>query len=160
MKKNRHGFTLIETLLVSSFVIGTLVYLFVQFSNIKTVYDTSFKKDMIPDLYYVHNINMYLSKTNKESVIANLQQNNYVEISDCTFTEDSYCTKLMEMAGVKQAIVVQDNLTALQSELRSTTPNPFSETMYQYILNLSTYQLNQYRVIVEFKNGSVASLLL
>ena len=160
MKKNRKGFTLIETLLVSTFVIGTLVYLFVQFSNIKAVYDTSFKRDMIPDLYYVQNINLYLSKTNISTILTSLEQNNYVEIQDCTFTEESYCSHLMEIANVKKAIVVKDDVTALQEELQNATTNPFSETMYQYILNLSTYGLDAIRVIVEFNNGSVASLLM
>ena len=160
MKKIERGFTLIETLLVSTFVIGTLVYLFVQFSNIKSVYDTSFKRDMIPDLYYVQNINTYLSSINMSGIITTLNQNNYVELQDCTFTDDSYCAHLMEMANVKKAIAVKDDLRNLQTELRNATTNPFSETMYQYILNLSTYGLDAIRVIVEFNNGSIASLLI
>ncbi len=162
MKKNKKGFTLMETLLVSAFIIGTLVYLFVQFSNIKTVYDTSFKRDTIPEIYYVQNLNLYLSSTDINKIISGLQTNNYVEIENCIFTVSGtdYCKKLMQMANVKKAIVVKDQLSALKEQLKNSATNPFSETMYQYIMDLSTFDLEKNRLIVEFTNGTVASLVM
>ena len=43
MKKNNRGFTLVETLVVSSFIVGILVFLFAQFSKLKKSYDASFE---------------------------------------------------------------------------------------------------------------------
>lgn len=160
MKKNRQGFTLMETLIVSTFVIGTLVYLFVQFSNIKKTYDVSFKRDTIPGLYYTQNIVSYLEKVDITNITNALETNEYVEIETCTFTTslESYCTELMKLANVKKAIVTKDDLTNLKTELESTSTNPFSEGMYQYILSLSTPKIEKNRVIIEFNDGTFASL--
>lgn len=160
MKKNKQGFTLIETLLVSTFVVGTLVYLFVQFSNVKKIYDISFERDTIPDLYYVQNITSYLSKIDIRNITTSLNNNEYVEIESCSFTVSSasYCRELMQMANVKKAIVVKDDITNLKKQLNETTNNPFSEKMYQYILSLSNSRIQKPRLIVEFLNGTVASL--
>lgn len=159
MKKNNQGFTLIETLLVSTFVIGILVYLFVQFSNIKKNYDISFERDTIPGLYYVQNIESYLENVDISRITTKLATNDYVEIESCDFmiTSASYCRKLMELANVKKTIVVTTDLKGFQERLQKTT-NPFSETMYQYILSLSPPKIEVNRLIVEFTNGTVASL--
>ena len=50
MKKNSKGFTLVETLIVSAFVIGTLTYLFIQINNSITNYDIAFKYDAVHDV--------------------------------------------------------------------------------------------------------------
>lgn len=160
MKKNRQGFTLIETLLVSTFVVGTLVYLFVQFSNVKKIYDISFERDTIPDLYYVQNLTTYLSKIDTSNITKSLTNHEYVEIESCSFTVSSaaYCENLMQMANVKKAIIVKDDLTNLKKQLTEANPNPFSEKMYQYILSLSNSKIQKSRLVVEFTTGTVASL--
>ena len=43
MKKRNKGFILLETLVVSTFIITLLIYLYVQFSNLKKSYDISFR---------------------------------------------------------------------------------------------------------------------
>lgn len=160
MKKNSRGFTLMETLIVSTFVIGTLVYLFVQFSNIKKTYDVSFKRDTISGIYYTKNIISYLEKIDIKDITNVLETKTYVEIENCSFTVsfENYCTELMTLAGVKKAIVTKDDLTDLKTELKSSTTNPFSEGMYQYILSMSTPKIEKNRVIIEFNDGTFASL--
>lgn len=159
MKKNNHGFTLIETLLVSTFVVGTLVYLFVQFSNIKRTYDIGFQRDSIPELYYVQNLAIYLERTNTTAIDEEFNTKEYVEIESCSFvTPNLYCKQLMKLSKVKKAIIVKDDLTSLKTYLNTLQENPFSETMYQYIQDLSTPKINKKRLIVEFTNGTVASL--
>lgn len=159
MKKNRQGFTLIETLLVSTFVVGTLIYLFVQFSNIKKTYDIGFERDTVPHLYYVQNIQTYLGNTDLSNITSALETNDYIEIESCSFTigSASYCRELMKMAGVSKAIVVTSDLEGFQERLEQGK-NPFSEKMYQYILNLSPPRIEANRIIVEFEDGTVASL--
>ncbi len=160
MKKSKQGFTLTETLVVSTFVIGTLVYLFVQFSNIKKNYDISFERDTIPELYYVQNINSYLSKIDITNITETLKTKEYIEIETCSFTMSSatYCKELMQMANVKKAIVVNGDTTNLKKQLKESTINPFSEKMYQYILGLSNSNPTGQKLIIEFLDGTVASL--
>ena len=51
MKKNEKGFVLLETLIVTTFVVSTLIFLYTQFSNIKTSYDASFRYNTVEGLY-------------------------------------------------------------------------------------------------------------
>ena len=48
-KINNKGFVLAETLIVTSFVAGVLLYLFIQFSNLNKNYNNSFKYNTIED---------------------------------------------------------------------------------------------------------------
>ena len=45
MKKNNQGFMLVEFLVVSIFVLGTLIFLTIEFNNINKSYNRSFKYD-------------------------------------------------------------------------------------------------------------------
>ena len=56
MKKNTKGFMLVEFLVVSIFVLGTLIFLTVQFNNINKSYNRSFKYDTVSNLYSAKNI--------------------------------------------------------------------------------------------------------
>ena len=49
MKKNR-GYVLFETLVVSTVILGTLVFLYIQLSSIKSSYNTSFKYNTVSAL--------------------------------------------------------------------------------------------------------------
>ena len=61
MKKRNKGFMLIETLVVSTFIISTLIYLYVQFTNLKKSYDISFRYDTIPGLYSAKEIDKFIN---------------------------------------------------------------------------------------------------
>ena len=43
MQKNNKGFVLVETLLVSVFILTTLIFLFIQFRTVKQSFDRSFR---------------------------------------------------------------------------------------------------------------------
>ena len=59
MKKNNKGFTLIETLIVSTFVAATLTYLFIQINNTLTNYDITYRYDSINAIYNANTIRSY-----------------------------------------------------------------------------------------------------
>lgn len=59
MKKNEKGFTLLETLVVSTFVVGTIVFLFSQFVVIKKNYTRSLKYDNVDDIYIAKNLKQF-----------------------------------------------------------------------------------------------------
>ena len=63
MKKNRNkGFMLIETLLVSTFVLGAMTYIIMQFSALKRSYDNSFKYNTVVGLYGIQSLDEYAKK--------------------------------------------------------------------------------------------------
>ena len=53
MKKNSNGFTILETLITSTLVISTLVFLYVQFNNLERNYDDSFRFNTVNGIHKV-----------------------------------------------------------------------------------------------------------
>lgn len=159
MKKSNGGFVLMETLIVSAFIIGTLVYLFVQFSNIKRSYDISFQTDTITGLYQADQLASYWTQIDQTSITSALESNGYVELQDCNLATShrTYCENLIQLANAKTVLLVQDDLTELKKKLQ--TNNPFEEELYQYIQRLKTSNTTSKRLIVQFNNHTVASIL-
>ena len=61
MKKRNKGFILLETLVVSTFIITVLIYLYIQFTNLKKSYDISFRYDTISGLYGAKEIDKFIN---------------------------------------------------------------------------------------------------
>ena len=114
MKKDSNkGFVLVETLIVTTFVAGVLIYLFIQFSNLSQNYEDSYKYNTVENLYSLRNIRDFILK-DKIGFINNLEQvTSYgiVDITDCkNFTETEYCLKLLELENIKQIFITNNNL--------------------------------------------------
>ena len=52
-KKNNKGFMLVETLIVATFLVTTLLFIYVQFNNITRTYDTSFRYNTVNGLILI-----------------------------------------------------------------------------------------------------------
>ena len=110
-KNNRLGFMLIETLLVSTFVLGVLTYLFMQFSSLKRSYDDNFKYDTVPGLYGVRNINQYIIKQGGYLALRGSINNTYgyVEFS-CAMISGTTCSKLITNLEAEKIYFVKDTI--------------------------------------------------
>ena len=70
MKKiDNRGFMLTETLIVATFLVTTLLFLYIQFNNVTKTYDTSFKYNTVNGLYAVNNIINYIKSVEKQVLI-------------------------------------------------------------------------------------------
>ena len=62
MKKlNSSGFMLAETLIVTTFVAGILIFLFIQFTNLGKAYDDSYIYNTTEGLYALEDIKKYIN---------------------------------------------------------------------------------------------------
>lgn len=180
MVKNQKGFLLAEALIVSTFVISVLIFLFIQFKNLSTSYSDSFKYNRVDSLYALDNIKTYLkensSSDKKISDSLTSSGKTYIYIynngscnPDLGLRGTGYCEELMEKQGLKTVIftkskiaddpddVTDDSEVFLKTELR-TKANPFSENMKNFILRTSVKELKHtYRLIGEFEDGSFAT---
>ena len=59
MKKNSNGFTILETLITSTLVISTLVFLYVQFNNLERNYDDSFRFNTVNGIHKAKELSKY-----------------------------------------------------------------------------------------------------
>lgn len=165
-KSNNKGFTLIETLVVSTFIVATLVFLYTQFTTIKRNYDYTFKHNTVVGTYNIKLFKDYILKTGYSSAIENLNSNSngYVELNcsvlDSTDTE--YCNKLIEMMDAETIILVKENIESLKSYLsnKNNVTGIFTNDFYNYIKHIGVINSNEYRIIVKYSNNTYATILL
>lgn len=167
MKKNNKGFILLETLLVSTFIITVLIYLYIQFSNVKKSYDISFKYDTIQSLYGLKEISKFINNNYGYGDFkddADNSDNKYIELyndNTCKLTYFSdnfaYCNKIMSNLNIKTLLFVSSDVSYLKNKLK--TNNPYSNNLYLYLRNLDPYIAdNAYILIAEFNDKSFATL--
>ncbi|MBQ9181517.1 MAG: hypothetical protein IJ134_02665 [Bacilli bacterium] len=158
MKKNTKGFMLVEFLVVSIFVLGTLIFLTVQFNNINKSYNRSFKYDTVSNLYSAKNIRKMIINDSYNSFIEELKNNPYVDFSNCNvnyFNSRDYCRALLENENVKTALFVSHDLTAFKNS--NYYKQEISEGLRNYINTLKSSS-NSYLIILEFNDKTFSSL--
>lgn len=167
MKKNNKGFTLVETLIVSAFVIGTLTYLFIQINNAETNFDISFKYDDVNDVYNTKIVCNFLVNTGYSNLITNLQ-NGYTRVTSSNIYGDSnYYHKILEKIGTeyntgkeKVWLLKESEISNIQSQIKNLTLNDsnLSEELKRYISRYDAdTNSNKYVVVIEFNNSHIAS---
>ena len=95
--KNNKGFMLVEALVMSMIVIGTLTFMYIQFQNISRSYEKSFNYNTITDLYITNEVKNYLINNNlldtyKGKVTASFTK--YTIIDDITDYNKVYTNEL------------------------------------------------------------------
>ena len=155
MKKNNQGFMLIEALIMSTLIIGVLVYMFIQFQNISRSYDKSFSYNTVTGLYITNEIKNYLSSNNKINDLmnsVNAAEKKYIEIKDL---DDATWNELLEKGNIKTVLFTDESLSKLKGQYNSS----FSEKLNDYINYVKvSEQEDKYRVIIEFNDNTFASL--
>lgn len=166
MKKNNRGFSLIEMLVVSAFIVGILIFLFAQFTNLKKNYDASFEYNTIPALYKAKNINRYISSIGNIDLIMALEktESGFIELTDCPMdylSKIDYCSQLFSDLGVVTVFVAKESTfkSNLQPFLKENN-NAYHEKLYQFVKNLSVNSdnLDGYRFICEFEGNNFATV--
>ena len=167
MKKNNKGFVLLETLMVSTFIITVLIYLYIQFSSVEKSYYASFKYDTIQSLYSLKEVDKFINDKfgyNDFKTAVDQNENRYIELykdNKCSVTvfpgEYSYCEKLMENLNIKTLLFVSNDISYLKIRLK--TNNPYSNNLYLYLKNVDpNIANNSYILLAEFKDNTYAML--
>lgn len=174
--KNQKGFLLAESLIVATFVISLLIFLFVQFKNLSVSYDDSFKYNSVEGLYALDNVRTYL----KENASEDKKIHEYLTGSKpylSIYSENAcnteiglrgtgYCKELMEAQNIKSVIFTKAEISAegglkrwlKTSNFTSSDRKVISENMKNFILRTDTKEIaHTYRLIAEFNDGSYAT---
>lgn len=167
--KNKKGFILVETLIVSVTILATLVYIFTQFQKIESNYSLSFKYNTTDNLYKVANFRTYLLEgindptSNYDRVLTSFLAKTDValDLTTCPSTliqvNQQYCISLIQKLDIKQVLFTKEDLTDIVSELKNLYFT--SEEMKDFIKYIKhDSEPLKYRLIVEFNDGTFASL--
>ena len=184
MKKNNQGFMLVEALVMSTVIIGVLIFMFIQFRNISRGYDKSFSYNSVPSLYYTNELKEYLASDltghllDLDDYFAN-EDADYLFVVKYLEDKDEYLyfaeyneetneyeelgidyeefEDFVSYLGIKTAVVADEELTGL----RGIYHKEFSEGLNDYINYVKTNgDSNRYRLVVEFLDDTYASLSL
>lgn len=159
MKKiDNRGFMLVETLIVATFLVTVLLFIYIQFTNITKAYDNSFKYDTVNGLYSTKNIIKYISADGIELLTQDLINKNqdFIDITDCSsayFGESDYCNVLIEASNIRTVLFTKENLTNLKNNA-----NGLDQTIIDFINYIDYEKIDGYRVIIEFNDNTFASL--
>lgn len=155
MKKNSSkGFMLAETLVVTTFVAGVLIFLFIQFSNLNKNYENSYKYNSIEGLYAARNIKYFIEKDNDfiASLSEKVNHNNFLDITNCeVFTEKEYCLKLVEIENAEKIFITTN-------EINKDLFNDSDEGLKNFINRISTVGEQEYRLIISFKDSTYSTV--
>jgi len=159
MIKNNKGFVITEILIISTVVIGVLIFVYAQFKNINRSYQYSFKYDTVQGMYLTNNIINYINDDSYDTLVTKLNTSElgYIDITECDivdFSTSEYCKMLFNKSEVEQVLFTEENLARIKSDMAS-----LPEDMKQYINNISSANaINDYRIIIKFKNQTFATM--
>lgn len=176
---NNKGFMLLETLIVSTVILGTLVFLYVQFVNVKSSYEVSFKYNTVPGIFMANEIGNLIAESSaitKLPTVTNATNNYYYSLDDqaassffTSTVETNMYKKMKSTINADYVLIVSDNLANFKDHLsggNGTVSEIFTPQFKKFILNLETDNTNKYRLIIQFsdpnnaQNNTFASVLI
>ena len=177
MKKNNcKGFILVETLVVTTFVAGVLIFLFVQFSKLSKAYEESYIYNTVEGLYALEDVRDFLDSstitsettitdpTNEEETITitstnkfieyikeQIETENYIDITDCTlFDNKDYCLNLLQSENIDRIFITKNSI-----------PNNitgYKEGFQIFISKINNEGNEPFRIVASFDNSTYATL--
>lgn len=160
MKKNNNsGFMLLETLLVSTFVLGVMTYIIVQFSALKRSYNDSFNYNTIVGLYGVKNMHEYATKYSMYPVLKeNITTLGYTDTICSINQANTNCNKLLTNLDIEKIIFVQDSVFKKNINTDITLFKEDYE-LYHFVKKIK-FEDNTYRWIIKYTDNTYATIKL
>ena len=154
MKKNNRGFMLAETLLVTTFVAGILIYLYVQFSNLNTKYNEAYTYNTVENMYaLVDVIDLIEDDLNAlEYIEKNVVEEKYIDISNCSlFTNSDVCKKLLSIENIDE-IFITTNIVP-KADITS-----YTKGLNKFTSKINSSGEQPYRLVASFKDDTYATV--
>ena len=157
MKKNSKGYMLAETLIVTTFVAGVLIYLYVQLTNLSNSYEKNHSYNTIPDLYALVDISYFLSKNSSAKAYVKGVSSVSDITSYCENQSDDMCTKfknLSNLENIKQILISRNDENVSFSGI--TLDERFQT--FKDTIGWEGQGNEEYRLIASFNDGTFATL--
>ena len=140
MKK---GFALLETLIVITFLMVSLLLLYGTFSNMLSNSKKNILYDNASNIYKAYYVKEYLSL----GALQNIETNDIKEIT-CNEINISGCTTLLNELEITKLYIANINLKDYDKE-------KYTSNLNNYLDTLSNKSNNKYRLILEFNNEDI-----
>lgn len=140
MKK---GFALLETLIVITFLVVSLLLLYGTFSNMLSNSKKNILYDNASNIYKAYYVKEYLSLGS----LPNIETNDIKEIT-CNEVNISGCTTLLNELEITKLYIANINLKDYDKE-------KYTSNLNNYLDTLSNKSNNKYRLILKFNNEDI-----
>ncbi len=162
MKKENKGFVLVETLVVTVFVMAVFSVIYINFYPLAGEYERRDFYDDIDSKYGAYWMKLFIQDSGYDFYASGgyfdtVTANTYAKFScDVLPTEKkNFCSEMWNRLDVKNVIITTYNLEDFKNHINSD-PTGFSDSFVSYIEYLPIYKvasLNgaRYRVLVEFE---------
>lgn len=164
-KSNQKGFMLTETLIVSTLVIGILLFLFIQFRGINQSYNTVINYNSADALLAAENLRTFYFNDNYDA-IEEYYRNNHLKFLDLTNCPNSvinlqeYCNSITSKLNVKKVLFTDADLNYITQAINRKELQ-LEPTFEKYIRSLENDEegtLLKYRIIVELNSGEFGNI--
>lgn len=161
-KSNQKGFMLVEAFVVSTVVLGVLVFMFVQLRTVVNGFDRSFSYNTVPGIYIANELGDFIVSHDYDNLKQKVNINGYIVQNIDSYIDFDYATnilwnEMLKAASIKNVVISTEDAVAIK-----TSNNVLSSVKLEdYIKFLSVdSNSNQYRIIVEFNDDTYASVKL
>lgn len=168
--KNNKGFLLAESLVVSTFVLTVLIFLFVQYQNLMTTYKNNSDYNNPEAIYNLGSAGQFLSAntTRLMSLNDNLGSNTYIKVYDkssggcnASLGLETFCNTIFNSIGAKKVIYTNSNLDSIKNYIKSNSDSYLNQALRDFIKRLDADEIDgKGRLIAEFDNGYFATIAL
>lgn len=158
MKKSKAGFLLVESLIVSTFISVTLLYVYTHFKVVYDSYNTSFKFNTINSLYKANNIKSFLNLSLDPAIFPVVDTSEVVNLETCPVayvSNTEYCNSLFLKMDIKKLYLITEDITDFKVIV--STNVSYSQNLENF-LDYIRHGLTGYRLIAEFNDGTIASI--
>lgn len=157
-KRSNMGYMLVETLIVTVFVAGVLIFLFVQFSKLNNSYDEYYIYNNTEDLYALADIKNFIENDSKATTYINTNMNTlkYIDITDCSsniFTNTSYCLKLLDYEKIEKIYITFNPITMNDIDITE-------DDIVKFMNKISNDGTEPYRIVAKFDQDRFATIRL
>lgn len=152
-KKSNKGFLLAESLIVTTFVLTVLIYLFAQFKNLMIEYKNNYKYNTVEDIYNLGSISSYITKNN---II--LSDYGYIyKNSEVPLPEENFLLEQMiNTMNIDYLIYEDSDIDAVKNRM-----SKYNQDMQDFIEKIKTIKIeNKGRLIAKFNNGNFATIMI
>lgn len=150
MKKNEKGFTLLETLVASTLIISTLIFLYVQFNNLNRNYNDNFRFDSVQEIHEAKQLAKYF-KANAEDMCDGYN------VKPCRNEINGQLSSIYNYLNIKESFVMSDTES---QELDFQDIKDYCTYTCQRFMRKSKRNTDNPRLIVVFKNNNYASIII
>lgn len=151
MKKNNKGYMLAETLIVTAFVAGVMIYLCVQLTNLSNSYEKNHSYNTVSNLYALSDIIYFIN--NNSSIT------NYVSEIDEIGEICSYNNTTTNCLSFRNLLALENvNTLLIAKNNNSIDFSAYSESLKDYVNTINFNGSEAYILIATFNDNTYASL--